>query len=81
VTIPEPRVEPNGELTRSSRSHRPLQAASAGRRATNWISMYAQSDVRTYRSGTPWQKGAPIDAYWNNSPLKDVGNAKTPNVF
>ena len=47
--------------------------------------MYAQSDVRLYRTpwfgGTPWQKNAPIDAYWNNSPLKDVANVTTPTIF
>ena len=47
--------------------------------------MYAQSDIRSYRTpwfgGTPWQKNAPIDAYWNNSPLKDVANVKTPTLF
>ena len=31
--------------------------------------------------GTPWQKNAPIDVYWNNSPLKDVANVKTPTIF
>jgi len=43
--------------------------------------MYAQSDIRFQRTpwfgGTPWQKNAPIDVYWNNSPLKDVANVKT----
>jgi dipeptidyl aminopeptidase/acylaminoacyl peptidase len=47
--------------------------------------MYAQSDVRTYRTpwfgGTPWQANAPIDAYWNNSPLKDVSKVTTPTIF
>jgi dipeptidyl aminopeptidase/acylaminoacyl peptidase len=47
--------------------------------------MYAQSDVRTYRTpwfgGTPWQKNAPIDAYWDNSPLKYAANASTPTLF
>ena len=47
--------------------------------------MYAQSDIRTYRTpwfgGTPWQKDAPIDVYWNHSPLKDVANVKTPTLF
>ena len=54
-----------------------FKAASSGAGAANWVSMYAQSDVRTYRTpwfgGTPWQKNAPIDVYWENSPLKDVG--------
>jgi dipeptidyl aminopeptidase/acylaminoacyl peptidase len=62
-----------------------FKAAASGAGAANWISMYAQSDVRTYRTpwfgGTPWQKNAPIEAYWNNSPLKDVANVKTPTIF
>jgi dipeptidyl aminopeptidase/acylaminoacyl peptidase len=47
--------------------------------------MYAQSDVRTYRTpwfgGTPWQKNAPIDLYWEHSPLKYVSNVRTPTIF
>jgi len=62
-----------------------FKAASSGAGAANWISMYAQSDVRTYRTpwfgGTPWQKNMPFEAYWNNSPLKDVANVKTPTIF
>jgi dipeptidyl aminopeptidase/acylaminoacyl peptidase len=62
-----------------------FKAASSGAGAVNWISMYAQSDVRIYRTpwfgGTPWQEDAPIDAYWNNSPLKDIYKAKTPTII
>ena len=62
-----------------------FKAASSGAGAANWVSMYAQSDVRTYRTpwfgGTPWQKDAPIDVYWANSPLKDIANVKTPTLF
>ena len=62
-----------------------FKAASSGAGAANWVSMYAQSDVRTYRTpwfgGTPWQKNAPIDVYWEHSPLKDVANVKTPTIF
>ncbi|HKB09959.1 MAG TPA: S9 family peptidase [Vicinamibacterales bacterium] len=62
-----------------------FKAAASGAGAANWISMYAQSDIRFQRTpwfgGTPWQKGAPIEAYWNNSPLKDVANVKTPTIF
>ena len=62
-----------------------FKAASAGAGVAQWMSMYAQSDIRSYRTpwfgGTPWQAGAPIDAYWNNSPLKDVANVKTPTLF
>jgi dipeptidyl aminopeptidase/acylaminoacyl peptidase len=62
-----------------------FKAASSGAGAVNWISMYAQSDVRIYRTpwfgGTPWQRDAPIDAYWNNSPLKDIYQVKTPTII
>jgi dipeptidyl aminopeptidase/acylaminoacyl peptidase len=62
-----------------------FKAAAAGAGAANWVSMYAQSDIRFQRTpwfgGTPWQKNAPIDVYWNNSPLKDVANVKTPTIF
>ena len=62
-----------------------FKAASSGAGAVNWISMYAQSDVRTYRTpwfgGTPWEKNAPIDNYWNNSPLKDIYQVKTPTII
>lgn len=62
-----------------------FKAASSGAGAANWISMYGQSDVRIYRTpwfgGTPWQKNAPIEKYWNNSPLKDVSKVKTPTLF
>jgi len=62
-----------------------FKAASAGAGAADWVSMYAQSDVRTYRTpwfgGTPWQKDAPIAAFWDNSPLKDVWKVKTPTIF
>lgn len=61
-----------------------FKAASSGAGAANWVSMYGQSDVRIYRTpwfgGTPWQKDAPIDNYWNNSPLKDIHKVKTPTL-
>ena len=62
-----------------------FKAASSGAGAANWVSMYAQSDVRTNRTpwfgGTPWQKNAPIDTYWEHSPLKYVANVTTPTIF
>jgi dipeptidyl aminopeptidase/acylaminoacyl peptidase len=62
-----------------------FKAAASGAGAANWTSMYAQSDIRYQRTpwfgGTPWQRDAPIDLYWNNSPLKDVANVKTPTIF
>jgi dipeptidyl aminopeptidase/acylaminoacyl peptidase len=62
-----------------------FKAASSGAGAANWVSMYGQSDTRDYRTpwfgGTPWQKDAPIDVYWDSSPLKYVANVKTPTLF
>src|SRR5437764_9554549 len=62
-----------------------FKAAASGAGAANWVSMYAQSDTRTFRTpwfgGTPWQANAPIDVYWANSPLKDVARVKTPTIF
>jgi dipeptidyl aminopeptidase/acylaminoacyl peptidase len=47
--------------------------------------MYAQSDIRSYRTpwfgGTPWEARAPIDLYWEQSPLKYVAKVKTPTIF
>ena len=62
-----------------------FKAASSGAGVAQWVSMYAQTDMRAFRTpwfgGTPWQKNAPIEAYWSNSPLKDVANVKTPTIF
>ena len=62
-----------------------FKAASSGAGGSNWVSLYAQSDVRFYRTpwfgGTPWQAGAPIDLYWDQSPIRHVSNVKTPTIF
>jgi predicted acyl esterase len=62
-----------------------FKAASSGAGAANWISMYAQSDHREFRTpwfgGTPWQANAPIDVYGEHSPLRDVSAVKTPTLF
>jgi dipeptidyl aminopeptidase/acylaminoacyl peptidase len=62
-----------------------FKAASSGAGASNWVSMYAQSDTRTNRTswfgGTPWQKDAPTDVYWEHSPLKYASNVKTPTII
>ena len=62
-----------------------FKAASSGAGAAQWVSMYAQSDIRAFRTpwfgGTPWEKNAPIEKYWNDSPLKYVSNVKTPTIF
>ncbi len=62
-----------------------FKAASSGAGAVNWISMYGQSDTRHQRTpwfdGTPWQKNAPIDNYWNSSPLSDISKVTTPTII
>jgi len=61
-----------------------FKAASSGAGAINWISMYAQSDVRIYRTpwfgGTPWDENSPIDQYMADSPLFDVHRVTTPTI-
>jgi dipeptidyl aminopeptidase/acylaminoacyl peptidase len=62
-----------------------FKAASSGAGVADWISMFSESDSRTFRipwfGGTPWQKDAPIAAYWDHSPLKDVAKVRTPTIF
>ena len=60
-----------------------FKAISSGAGTSNWISMYAQSDVqrnRQYYLGDklPYDD---FDAYWNQSPLKYIKNAKTPTMI
>jgi dipeptidyl aminopeptidase/acylaminoacyl peptidase len=62
-----------------------FKAASSMAGVANWVSLYGQTDSRSNRTvyfgGTPWGENAPIDVYWNNSPIKDVANVKTPTIF
>jgi dipeptidyl aminopeptidase/acylaminoacyl peptidase len=62
-----------------------FKAASSGAGVANWISLYGQSDTHSDRDlwlgGTLWQKKAPIEAYWEHSPLKYVTAARTPTLF
>ena len=62
-----------------------FKAASSGAGAVNWISMYGQSDTRHQRTpwfnGTPWQENAPIDTYWDSSPLSDIAKVTTPTII
>jgi len=60
-----------------------FKAISSGAGTSNWISMYAQSDVqrnRQYYLGNklPYDD---FDAYWVQSPLKYIRNAKTPTMI
>jgi dipeptidyl aminopeptidase/acylaminoacyl peptidase len=62
-----------------------FKAASSTAGGADWTSLFAQTDTRANRAlwfgGTPWQKEAPIAAFWDNSPLKDAARVKTPTMF
>jgi dipeptidyl aminopeptidase/acylaminoacyl peptidase len=60
-----------------------FKAISSGAGTSNWISMYAQSDVQRNRqfylgNKLPYDD---FDAYWVQSPLKYIRNAKTPTMI
>jgi dipeptidyl aminopeptidase/acylaminoacyl peptidase len=62
-----------------------FKAASSGAGGADWISFFSQTDARSIHAewfgGFPWQKGVPIEPFWNNSPLKDVGRVRTPTLL
>jgi dipeptidyl aminopeptidase/acylaminoacyl peptidase len=62
-----------------------FKAASSAAGASNWTSFFAETDTRANRvawfAGLPWGKDAPVDAFWNNSPIKDAGNVRTPTLL
>jgi dipeptidyl aminopeptidase/acylaminoacyl peptidase len=60
-----------------------FKAISSGAGTSNWISMFAQSDVQRNRqfylgNKLPYDD---FDAYWSQSPLKFIKNAKTPTMI
>jgi len=60
-----------------------FKAISSGAGTSNWISMYAQSDVQRNRqfylgNDLPYDN---YDAYWEQSPMKYIKNAKTPTMI
>lgn len=60
-----------------------FKAISSGAGTSNWVSMFAQSDVQRNRQHylggkLPYDD---FDAYWNQSPLKYIRNAKTPTMI
>ena len=60
-----------------------FKAISSGAGTSNWISMYAQSDVQRNRQFYLGNK-LPYDdfeAYWSQSPLKYIKNARTPTMI
>ena len=69
----------NWILTHTNR----FKAISTGAGTMNWISMYAESDVQRNRQfylgdKLPYED---FDAYWNQSPLKYIKNARTPTMI
>jgi dipeptidyl aminopeptidase/acylaminoacyl peptidase len=62
-----------------------FKAASSGAGASNWVSMYAQSDVRIYRTpwfgSDPWHANSNLKAYRENSAISYVWKAKTPTLI
>jgi dipeptidyl aminopeptidase/acylaminoacyl peptidase len=62
-----------------------FKAASVTAGAANWVSLFAQTDSRSSRTvwfgGTPWERSAPIDLYWDHSPLKHAAAVTTPTLF
>ena len=69
----------NWILTHTNR----FKAISSGAGTSNWISMYAQSDVQRNRQHYLGDKLPydDFDAYWNQSPIKYIKNAKTPTMI
>jgi len=60
-----------------------FKAISSGAGASNWISMFAQTDGQRHRQEyfggkLPYDD---FDAYWDQSPLKYIKNAKTPTMI
>ncbi len=60
-----------------------FKAISSGAGTSNWVSMYAQSDVQRNRQfylgdSLPYNN---FDAYWEQSPIKYITNAKTPTMI
>jgi len=62
-----------------------FKAASSAAGVANWTSMFAETDARAERvvwfGGTPWQKDAPIERLWSNSPIKDAARVRTPTLL
>ena len=69
----------NWILTHTNR----FKSISSGAGTSNWLSMYAQSDVQRNRQfylgdSLPYKN---FDAYWDQSPIKYINNAKTPTMI
>jgi dipeptidyl aminopeptidase/acylaminoacyl peptidase len=65
----------------TTRTHR-FKAAQADRMISNWISWYGTSEAQGLTEfefyGKPWDN---VDLYWDLSPIKYVGNVRTPTLI
>lgn len=61
-----------------------FKAASSGAGASNWVSMYGQTDIRIHRGnwfgGSPWREDTDIENYWRSSALSEIWKVKTPTL-
>jgi dipeptidyl aminopeptidase/acylaminoacyl peptidase len=61
-----------------------FKAAASGAGAANWVSMYGQTDIRIHREnwfgGSPWQKDAPFEKFWEHSALSEIWKVTTPTI-
>ena len=62
-----------------------FKAASSGAGVSDWVSMYGESDINYMRTfnfgGSPWQKQAPVNIFYQHSPLFQAHNITTPTLF
>lgn len=60
-------------------------AASSGAGASDWVSMYGESDFRRNRTfhfgGPPWAEDAPFEVFRRTSPVTHAWRVKTPTLF
>ena len=62
-----------------------FRAASSGAGASDWVSMYGETDARFNRTywfgGAPWAKSTRLKNYTKQSMLKDAWRIDTPTLF
>lgn len=62
-----------------------FKAASSGAGASDWLSMYGESDIRHGRTpwfgGAPWSRRAPVKSFRKQSVVQKAWRVTTPTVF
>lgn len=62
-----------------------FKAASSGAGASDWLSMYGESDIRHGRTPwfgeAPWVEDAPLDSYRDQSIVQHAWRVSTPTLF